>query len=486
MTCSAKPYPEYTPTISFLDLPRELRDLCYDFAFRDSGEVQFLERDLGFRVRYRIQHDDKIEDAKFRAEESEDEILDADTLLPILSDDEDEDDSEGAEAGQREAANVDAEEEEDIERVGTEVYGAEDSDAEEDLVDNDESISDIATATRDEVLYQTSFGPPKADLRWLLTNRQILSEAVEQFYRHAHCTFYGNFKHSWNHEDHVTEQSAPKTAQIVKPISIFTFAKITSISLSLRLGTEMEQVDGEWYERLVPRRSEKTLFDDLDLSEILQHVRALNGHSLNHLDLNVWILQSDPLDWDDAINATLEVEMGRFHESLSGYQDVNGYEVDLSFLQSFGTKFKHIEITLFPTYMKAGFDDYGVEGSFVVVPMVQKELARMAKVLVGTEGWTIRDWTSETVTGQPWRLDVTKGIPGQQDGTLEHIGLKTWPGQDFDGDNDKFYLQEDRGDGVLTWVGSYSDNEVVIEVPIIRAELGDHLFQRTSVSLNDH
>jgi hypothetical protein len=484
--------------MNILDLPRELRDLIWDFTFRGGGEVQFREGSLSFSVRYRIQQDDEIDEAETRKEEFGDEILDADTLLPVSSDDEDNDGEGVPVADDVENSTIEGEENtvsnsaslssiSDPDETDEEA-DEEESDTEENIIDNDELLSGVLDPEHTNEFsefQQPHIHPPQVDLRWLLTNRQVLAEAVEQFYRHAHCSSYLDMNYYWDYSHHFyLARYLPNKEKIHYPMSVFTFAKITSISLSLRLGTETEGRDGKWYERLVPERDRDSPDADDDLRDIIRHVQALGMTSLTHLNIGVWIFQTEAVS-QETNNHVDEVRAEDVHKCLSGYQDVQVYEVDLSFLAGLGTQFKHIEIMLFPTFMRAAYDDYGVEGSYVVVPMLQKELARVAKIMIGSDGWIVKDWILKEIAHEPWRLDVTKGVEGQQEGSLEHIGFRTWPGQDSDGDNDTFHLQEDQGDGVMRWTGSYSDDEVVIQVPTIREELGDHVFQRISVSVND-
>jgi hypothetical protein len=499
MTSPLSPYPQYKSMMTILDLPRELRDLIWDFTFRGGGEAQFREGSLSFSVRYKIQQDDEIDEAKIRENSFGDEILDADTLLPVSSDGEDDDSERAPVADDVETSTLGGEGNTASNSASLssivdpdeadEEQNEEESDNEGNIITNDELLSGVLdpehTNEFSESLQESLIFPPPADIRWLLTNRQVLAEGVEQFYRHAHCTSYSDVNYYWDYSHHFyLERYLAKKKEIYYPVSVFTFAKITSISLSLRLGTEIEGRDGKWYEKLIPERDRDSPAADDDLRDIIRHVQTLGMTSLTHLNIGVWIFQTEAVSQEPTNNMD-EVRSEDEHKCLSGYQDIQVYEVDLSFLTGIGTQFKHIEIMLFPTFMRAANDDYGVEGSFVVVPMLQKELARVAKIMIGSDGWIVKDWILKEIAQEPWRLDVTKGVEGQQEGTLEHIGFRTWPGQDFDGDNDTFHLQEDQGDGVMRWIGSYSDNEVAIQVPTIREELGDYEFQRTSVSVKD-
>jgi hypothetical protein len=64
---------------------------------------------------------------------------------------------------------------------------------------------------------------------------------------------------------------------------------------------------------------------------------------------------------------------------------VDGYEVDLSFLEPLGKQFKQMEIYLLPTYTHTNVKD-GLQGSLVVMPMLQHELVRKVKNFV------VNDW----------------------------------------------------------------------------------------------
>ena len=264
------------------------------------------------------------------------------------------------------------------------------------------------------------------------------------------------------------------------------------MSLLLRLGGEGVDRNLKNYERIIPAKSYWHPSTDWDLQEILRFIKKVDmaNTALVHLKVSLHIYQweDDSKDRDYSDSEDSHYGQDSEYQILSGYDTVSGYEVDLSFLLAFGTQFNHVEFEFTPTFLRTNDSDH-VEGDVVVVPMVQRELARVAKLMVGGEAWLLKDWIEQTGTpeeGNPghWCLDVKRSSERQREGTLAHTGLRNWPGTDDDNE-DVYVLQEDKGDGMQRWRGAKHGEVVEVQLPVIKEEvpMGPHAFQRCSISI---
>jgi hypothetical protein len=520
-------------SFTLLGLPREIRDSIYDAVFCAIGEdIKFHEGSLEFTVSYGrerlgsgvvvVDEDDGPDDNTPKNDLEEEDDVKEELAKEAKNEDEEEEEEEEKEGKEEEEEDGETEDEEsdcgyskvevENETLGDTsqesvpqqdpfeymynsaqgAYGESDTQGDSTTDwETEPSIPDISDYSDSHSLPLSRIGP---DHRWMLASKQVLSEAVEQFYRHAHCKTYHNVNwhtkynpYSVRREIHIEKS---KEDQLQHPISVFSIAKIMSISLSLRLSHNIKDHNGKKYAAVIPRRSEREdeLSSDDDMRDILAHVKSLGPLMLQKLELRVWMYEMEK-EYNDSEDSFVDgYRENSYPSNLPGCERVDGYEIDLSFLEALGKQFKQIEIYLHPTYTHTNAKD-GLQGSLVVMPMLQHELARMTKKLVGND-WELKDKCNVGCLAPHWRLDVKRGMADQRDGvqrlgSLEHTGLKAWEGTNSEGDDEIFLLQDDRGDSFARWKGDHSDEVVEVRKPMIQEEYGECVFQRSSARVEE-
>jgi len=129
-----------------------------------------------------------------------------------------------------------------------------------------------------------------------------------------------------------------KENQVQPRISVFTFARIPSISLSLRLSHDIKNWNGKKYATVVPRRSEREdeLSSDGDLRDILAHVKCLGPLMLQRLELRVWMYEMEK-EYNNSEDSFVDgYRENSYPSNFPGCNRVDGYKADLSFLDALG------------------------------------------------------------------------------------------------------------------------------------------------------
>ena len=142
--------------------------------------------------------------------------------------------------------------------------------------------------------------------------------------------------------------------------------------------------------------------------------------------------------------------------NLSDPSEVHGYIADFSFLKNLGTSWDKVRITYTPTYMERYWGDGDpVPANVLAVPIIEEGLAKIAKELVGGEGWAVGDsLTDEGQWGTRWVLNVERRSQAEKTGNLEHVGLHSYlaPCGECNTREEKFRRELD-ADGMVRFVG---------------------------------
>lgn len=94
-------------------------------------------------------------------------------------------------------------------------------------------------------------------LRWLLASRQLLTEGLDQFYKHA-CL-----------KSHYTKMDSEcQSLSLDGVTSIFDLKRVKSAHLSIRMGSERFEHEGMSWERIIPRGRELCDILDDNLSQL--------------------------------------------------------------------------------------------------------------------------------------------------------------------------------------------------------------------------
>ncbi|KAF1955288.1 hypothetical protein CC80DRAFT_493209 [Byssothecium circinans] len=294
------------------------------------------------------------------------------------------------------------------------------------------------------------------NLRWLLTSRQILSEGLDQFYRHAKvqrsCTSDVNRR-----RDLTLDGSS----------SIFDIGRVKSAALYLQMGSCPVDRDDKCYNLIVPRGKERWYGNDEDFAGLGKVIKGMDHCVLESLHLTVCLFRSYPptenaneedyyveTDSDDSYT---ENYWNGYGTNLTYPNDTDGYLVDYDFLKNLGTHWKQIQIEYIPTYMICYYGDADpIPANIIAVPDIQKGLAESAKELIGNEGWIIRDAVKEVENGADrWVLKAERTSGEEKVLDLKHMGFRSYLA-DCDGcgkREEKFTLQDDDTGDIIKFVG---------------------------------
>lgn len=142
--------------------------------------------------------------------------------------------------------------------------------------------------------------------------------------------------------------------------------------------------------------------------------------------------------------------------NLDNPEQLAGYIADFDFLKNLGNSWDTVRVKYTPTYMKRYWGDRDpVSANVLAVPIIEQDLARTAKELVGGEGWALEDRIedqNETASG--WVLNVERKGSEERVECLKHIGLHDYlaPCDGCNRRTERFHL-EPAGDGVVKFVG---------------------------------
>lgn len=220
-------------------------------------------------------------------------------------------------------------------------------------------------------------------MHWLLASKQVLAEAVEQFYRHSTCTSI----------EQPSAHSAHRTA-------IFTCSRIQRLDLSIGMGFHKEDVERRQVVSIFPRIRNWTLFIAKKEAFLPRLQEVGLRFSIRSVDID------------------RSLRYLRF-----------GMEVNINFaaLEALGTAIPLVEIDIWhpsiPVPTSADPSGYGDSFNYSrdhyqkkrhVVERIKGEIERVANVVIVTEGGAGRkklDWR-ETKEGEVcnWKADLKRGI----------------------------------------------------------------------------
>lgn len=255
------------------------------------------------------------------------------------------------------------------------------------------------------------YGAGKKKPLWVLANKQILSEAVTQFYRHARLTVY------W------TLACDKKFINPIFPIS--RFEKLT-LDMFLEVKSAGEKIE------IGPGR--KHLDFDPGLRRILKALERSHTH-LRQLSIRFDIGVDDMAE---------EVE----YHPLPNVAGIKEGCVDLSYLEAFGTSLDKVELTLGECQVMASQNHNQLEAYAVIIPLIKRELIRLVQAMVGGQGCTVKDYmTSYTY----WSVQAQKRSTRSTEKYQARLALSAWRDFQHETRGDLYILQPCSNEDVLHW-----------------------------------
>ncbi|KAF2119507.1 hypothetical protein BDV96DRAFT_347738 [Lophiotrema nucula] len=226
---------------------------------------------------------------------------------------------------------------------------------------------------------------------WMFACRQLCDEALTIFYKGARLQSY-----------HLSGRDN------AHPNQYFSVSRLASLQLELFLGTKVVEIAGSEKKRaeVVPG---KTYCDpDAGLRFLLE---ALEGEksSLKHLKI-VFEMGRDIYEEDP------------YYIALPDPDSISDWVIDLSYLEGFGNSLENFEFVLRQTEM-VGRSGGQHQGWMIVVPLIQTELIRLAKIMVSGSELRIRD---KILPGPSWHLDVRRASNKESTENLNFLGLQDW------------------------------------------------------------
>ncbi|KAF2177450.1 hypothetical protein K469DRAFT_755104 [Zopfia rhizophila CBS 207.26] len=268
-------------------------------------------------------------------------------------------------------------------------------------------------------------------LSWMFSSKQFLSEALTQFYREAQLSSYHNFS-----------CGAPRCRY-----PTLTVSRFEKLDLSFFLDVKtIEADDGTKRAKVVPDR--KYLDFDPGLRLML---KILEGQKSCLKDLTIRV----EMGLDDMAE---EPEYRPFPSP----DTVQGWEIDLSYLKAFGTELGRVEFILCESTISTYRGAEDVQAYIIVVPLVQRELERLSKAMVGGRGWNIEDRISRDTY---WHLEARPDLHGEKKGSAEHTGLKSWRNLSY---SDKGCLHRplpSTSDGTMEWICDTTGRRISVRAP---------------------
>ena len=306
----------------------------------------------------------------------------------------------------------------------------------------------VADCGEDDCSFMLAYGfserqvPNDDGIVWLLTCTQFFHEAMEQFYRKARCVDFATRRC-------ITRSFKPRSVafrcfallrirhiDLIDP-ELLEFDFILHRSLCENFGL---RDDAEFYiRRHVEKHFEWQGLPEGDLRHwvqlgrygdpsafglIIPRYRAYRYFWLQQTEIEALVTR---LGLRDHSMKTLKLQFSRpdvcNSYGMKEVESVKRWHVDMSFLEQMGHGFERIEFTLQETW--------GVERPWdhLVFVQTQKEMARVAKSLVGAEQgyhWSLEDWIlfDKSVRDEyaRWHLVVQRLSSGPSRGQIDYLG----------------------------------------------------------------
>ncbi|KAF2191995.1 hypothetical protein K469DRAFT_696061 [Zopfia rhizophila CBS 207.26] len=226
---------------------------------------------------------------------------------------------------------------------------------------------------------------------WLLTCKQILYEALEQFHRQAQCIGYSRRD---------PESGDDFSSSLV---SLYRIRTISAHNLQALV------IVGDGLFDMYRLNDEKKV-----LATVLP--AQVDGYADNMLHALIHHLQLQGTQLKDF---TLRL---RFPSEFPPAHKVEAWKVDFSLFEKLGA-LDRVEFLVDPPLWEM-YPDH-IQERATLFPLVQRELLRVGKLLVGLQGvgWAVRDWfgcndsnNTENCLGieHEWHLEVKKGVNREQ------------------------------------------------------------------------
>ncbi|KAF2468024.1 uncharacterized protein BDR25DRAFT_358276 [Lindgomyces ingoldianus] len=293
---------------------------------------------------------------------------------------------------------------------------------------------------------------------WLLTNKQILSEGLSEFYRHARCirtSMRRDVPLKW------CNQCKPASGQ-------YSFGDAHLLRVHQIQTIDLDNIEFTYYTKY-PEGTPATLFLNRGYPVLpLDHWLRGQRHSLKNLKLTFLIAGSYP-----------------------SIYNAEEWKVDLSPMRYLGTP-ANVEFTIKEPRLLKG--DIGhVRACAAVLQLLQMELEFMAKSLVGAEksGCVVKDWIAlkgksegqyEDTWEHEWHLRVNRGVNRAERREVDNVGLLFW----------KLYSHPDQSyervkgnqDGWMEWRCKRTTDRIRVEVPDSRRLTQTSQHPNTEASFN--
>ncbi|KAF2469344.1 uncharacterized protein BDR25DRAFT_304469 [Lindgomyces ingoldianus] len=245
--------------------------------------------------------------------------------------------------------------------------------------------------------------------RWILACKQLLSEALTEFYRGARCV----------HGDGGTPKHTPTTLSPYSLISLhrvrrleFGYDESTPIPLNFAPGIRKTDHSGAVVTIPAIDPSEANIPNIRQLSEQLR----ATVHEVRELRFQLQLPDSWKFAW---------------------VEDVLTWRVDMSGFEKLGEGFERVEFVVETPVIDAERDGpNAVQGVAIVYGLLQRELERVGRRLVGfcstndngedeRQNYAIKDWL-DTSSHQHWHISIQRTPDRTSNRTISFPGLRKW------------------------------------------------------------
>ncbi|ORY19193.1 hypothetical protein BCR34DRAFT_595632 [Clohesyomyces aquaticus] len=277
---------------------------------------------------------------------------------------------------------------------------------------------------------------------WLLTCKQILSEALHQFHHHARCTQISlrrDVSLKWcNH-------CRPAPSQYPLAFGDAHLLRVHQIQ-----SIELDNIEFTYFIKY-PEGTPATLFLNRGHPILpLEHWLRSRRDSLRNLKLGFVV----PVSWPAVYG-------------------IGEWKVDLSPIRYLGTPMKVEFVVKEPRVMNREVGN--LRACATVLEILQMGLEDVARSLVGRKGfgWIVRDWIEEVgrVEGQvegtwehEWHVQVKRARKEVGKRDVGNLGLVYWKAYPHPSQSYERKVREDGNDDCIEWVCSRTGERLVVEV----------------------